>query len=449
MSARASRLIAPPLALAAGALLLVASATGAGAAGSGTAYSLELTGEISPATASWVDNALGDAADQHAQLAIIRLDTPGGLDTSLRDIVKDILAAPMPVVVYVEPNGARAASAGVYITQAADVAAMAPQTNIGSATPITIGPGADNSVLDRKITNDAAAYIRALASSHGRNPDLGERMVRGAVNVTAQEAKAAGFIDVIANSEQDLLRRIDGFRVQGPKAQVLHTAGLRISSHDMPLRYELLQIIVNPTIAFLLISVGLIGIAIEIFSPGLIGPGALGAVSLLLGLYGTAQLPVTLAGVALLLLAVVLFVAEAHLATHGILGIAGVIALVFSGLLLYDSGQGAHVSAPVIIVAGLLLGGLLAVVGNRALQARRAPVRSGYEELVGREAEVREPLDPVGQVFIDGALWRARTGGGNGRVRAGDRVTVEAVEGLTLIVRARGAEPVVSEEGAS
>jgi membrane-bound serine protease (ClpP class) len=436
-------------ATAAGLLLLILSASGAGAAGQATAYSLELTGEISPATASWVDQALGDAADQHAKLAIIRLDTPGGLDTSLRDIVKDILGAPMPVVVYVEPNGARAASAGVYITQAADVAAMAPQTNIGSATPISIGPGSDSAVLDRKIRNDAAAYMRALAGSHGRNPNLGERMVRQAVNVTAQEAKAAGFIDVIAGSEQDLLRRIDGFRVRGPKAQVLHTAGLEITSHDMPLRYQLLQIIVDPTIAFLLISVGLIGIGIEIFSPGLIGPGALGAVSLLLGLYGTAQLPVTLAGVALLLLAIVLFVAEAHLATHGILGIAGVIALIFSGLLLFDRGQGADVSVPVVILAGLLLGGLLAVVADRAVRARRTPVRSGYQELVGLEAEVREPLDPVGQVFVAGALWRARATGANGRPRPGDRVRVEGVEGLTLIVRRQTAEPVESEEGAS
>jgi membrane-bound serine protease (ClpP class) len=277
-------------------------------------------------------------------------------------------------------------------------------------------------------------------------------MVRSAVNVTAAEARAAGFIDVIAGSEQELLRRIDGFHVRGPKAQVLHTGGLRISSHDMPLRYELLQIIVNPTIAFLLITVGLIGIAIEIFSPGLIGPGAVGAVSLLLGLYGTAQLPVTLAGVALLVTAVLLFVAEAHLGTHGILGAAGVVALVFSGLLLYDSGQGAHVSAPVVIGAGLLLGGLLALVADRAVRARRAPVRTGHEELVGREAEVREPLDPFGQVFVDGALWRARLAGGEGRVGTGDRVRVEAVEGLTLIVRPRIAKPVqrvVSEEGAS
>ncbi|MGZ8666920.1 MAG: NfeD family protein, partial [Solirubrobacterales bacterium] len=184
-------------ALAVGAIGALAGAAGAGSS-SGVAYSFELSGEISPATAAWAGHALEEAADEKAEVAIIRLDTPGGLVDSLREIVSDILAAPMPVLVYVSPNGARAASAGVYITQAADLAAMAPQTNIGSATPISVGPGSDDEVLGRKITNDAAAYMRALASSHGRNPALGEQMVRRAVNVTAREARRANFIDRIA-----------------------------------------------------------------------------------------------------------------------------------------------------------------------------------------------------------------------------------------------------------
>src|SRR4051812_19676570 len=308
---RARRLrVAVWLALIAGAALPWALPAGAGSSGGGTAYSLELSGEISPATASWVDHALGDAADQGARVAIIRLDTPGGLDTSLRDIDQDILAAPMPVIVYVEPNGARAASAGVYITQAADVAAMAPETNIGSATPISIGPGSSDEVLGRKIRNDAAAYMRALAATHGRNPDLGEEMVIRATNVTASEALRANFIDFVAPSERELLQAVDGFRVKGPKAQILHTADLQISSHDMPLQYELLQIIVNPTVAFLLLTAGLIGLAIEIFSPGAILPGTLGVISFVLGLYGTAQLPVTAAGVILLVVAIGLMIAE-------------------------------------------------------------------------------------------------------------------------------------------
>jgi membrane-bound serine protease (ClpP class) len=436
---------------AAGAALLLAglldATPGLGQSSRPPVYSLELSGDISPATASWVDKALGDAADQNAPLAIVRLDTPGGLDTSLRDIVKDILAAPMPVIVYVSPNGARAASAGVYITEAADVAAMAPQTNIGSASPISIGPGGESDVLDRKITNDAAAYVRALAAGHGRNPALAERMVRRAVNVTATEAKAAGLIDVIAPSQTALLREVDGFRVKGPKAQTLHTAGLEIADHDMPLQYDVLQLLVNPTIAFLLLSVGLIGLALEIFSPGLIAPGVLGLISFLLGLYGTAQLPVTAAGVLLLVLAMALFIAEAHFNSHGVLGLGGVISLILSGLLLYNTNEGFGVSVPVVIAAGLLIGGSFAFIVQRAVQARKMPIKAGHEELVGAIAEVRVPPAPEGQVFTHGALWRARVSDGAAPLQTGDRVRVESVEGLTLLVRPEaGAEPQSEQE---
>jgi membrane-bound serine protease (ClpP class) len=448
VSLRLLRRVALVAVAAAGAALLAAG-TGQGQPPERFAYSLELSGEISPATSSWAKKALDQAADQNAAVAIIRLDTPGGLDTSLRDIVKDILAAPMPVIVYVTPNGARAASAGVYITEAADVAAMAPETNIGSATPISIGPGGQSDVLGRKITNDAAAYVRALAAAHGRNPRLAERMVRHAVNVTAAEARAAGLIDVIAPSERALLTKLDGFQVRGPKAQVLRTADLRISDHDIPLQYEILQILVNPTVAFLLLSVGLLGLAIELFSPGAIAPGTLGLISFLLGLYGTAQLPVTAAGILLLALAMGLFIAEGHLNSHGVLGAGGVIALIMSGLLLYDTNAGFGVSVPVVIVAGILLGSLLAFMVQRAVRARREPVRTGHEEMVGALAEVRVPLAPEGQVFTQGALWRARGADGVGGLRAGDRVRVESVDGLTLLVRAEPQAESESEQGES
>jgi membrane-bound serine protease (ClpP class) len=414
-----------------GALLAVSARAQDG----GVAYSIELNGEISPATAAWIDAALDDATDAEAELAIIRLDTPGGLDSSTRDIVKDIVAAPMPVVVYVSPDGARAASAGAYITQAADVAAMAPQTNIGSATPISIGPGSDDEVLGRKIENDAAAYIRALAEAHGRNAAVAESTVIDAENLTAEEALAAGLIDVVAGSEADLLEKLDGFEVRGPKAATLETGGLEVTSRDMPWQYDLLALLVNPTIAFLLLTVGLIGLAIELFSPGLILPGALGLASFVMGLYGTAQLPVTVAGVALLVLAVTLFIAEGHLNANGLLGAAGVVALVLSGLLLFNTGEGADVSVPVVVAAGLVLGGFLAFAIHRAVQARREPVRTGYEELAGAVAEARTPLDPEGQVFVEGALWRARLGEGEPPVPVGGRVVVEGVEGLTLLVR--------------
>ena len=431
---RPLRLVLSLLALGAGALGLLSSA---GAQGSGIAYSVEFTGTVDPATEAWIGKALEEAEEKDAELVIIRLDTPGGLDTSMRAIIQDMIGAPMPVVVYVSPDGARAASAGLFITQAADVATMAPQTNIGSATPVSIGGGEVDEVLGRKIRNDAAAYVRALASGHGRNPELAERMVTEAENVTAEEALDADLIDLVVGSEAELLTALDGFEVQGPKEQTLDTDGLVIETRDMPLQYDLLQLIVNPTVAFLLLSVGLLGIAFEVFNPGLIVPGTLGVISLLLGLYGTSQLPVTAVGIALLVLGVALIIAEAHVAAGGVLGVGGVIALVLSGLLLYDTGSEEFgVSPPVVIVAGLLIGSFLAFAVNKVVEARRNPVVTGWEELVGEVGEVRQPLDPIGQVFVEGALWRAeRLEAESEPVPHGARVRIESVDGLTLRVR--------------
>ncbi|MFL5892218.1 MAG: NfeD family protein, partial [Solirubrobacterales bacterium] len=347
------------------------------------------------------------------------------------------------VVVYVSPDGARAGSAGAYITQAADGAAMAPETNIGSATPIAVGPPGGSEDLSQKIKNDAAASMRALAGAHGRNRELAELLVTKAKNLTAEEALRDNLIDVIAPDQETLLKKLDGFHVKGPKAQVLHTAGLEIENHDLPFTYQLLEILVNPNVSYLLILLGLIGLGIEVFSPGLIAPGTLGLISLLLGLYGSAQLPVTVVGVLLLVLGVAMIVAEAHLPTHGILGASGVAALVASGLLLYDTNTSAFEISPVVVViVGLLLGGLLALAVQKAVQARREPKRTGWEEMIGAIGEVRERLDPVGQVFVQGALWRAELMDGDGDRREldrGSRVRVESVEGLTLHVSPVGA----------
>lgn len=438
MSIRGTPRIAVWLVLAlAGALSL---ASGAPGQEEGIAYSIELDGTVDPASERWLASALEDAADAGAELAIVRLDTPGGLDESLREMVKSTIAAPMPVAVYVSPDGARAGSAGAYLTEAADVAAMAPQTNIGSATPISIGAGDIPKTLGRKIENDAAAYMRALAGEHGRNAGLAEEMVTEARNFTAEEALDRNLIDVIAADERQLLERLDGFRVEGPKAQALRTAELRIERHEMPLQYELLQIVVNPTVAYLLLVAGLGGLALELLSGGsTIAPGVLGAIALLLGLYGTAQLPVTFAGIALLLGGVALIVAEAHLPTHGVLGAGGTGALAFSGLLLYDTGSAAfEVSAPVVIVVGLLTGGFVALAAQKVIAARRRPVRTGWEEMIGATGEVRAALSPVGQVFVEGALWRARAASGDGSIERGARVRVEAVDGLTLLVEPEG-----------
>ncbi len=401
--------------------------------------SIELTGTIDPATAGWISSALEDARE--APLAIVRLDTPGGLDTSMREIVQDIIAAPMPVVVYVSPDGARAASAGMFITEAADVAAMSPQTNIGSATPIALGGGETDEVLGRKVRNDAAAYARALAEGHGRNGDLAERMVRDAVNVTAERAEADGLIDLVARDETALLRALDGFRVEGPKAGVLDTDGLRVERRDMPLQYEIQQLLVNPNVAFLLLLGGLIGIVFELTAPGLVGPGLFGAVALVLGLYGTAQLPVTAAGAALLLLAAGLLAAELYVASHGVLAAAGITALVAGGLLLFDTGSDAlRVSVPIAVAAGGGIGAFTLFAVGKALQVRRLPTRGGSQDLVGHTGTVRVALEPIGQVLVAGELWRAHASG-DAALPAGTSVRVLRVDGLTLTVESDKKEP--------
>jgi len=364
-------------------------------------------------------------------------------------MVQSIIAARLPVIVYVSPDGARAASAGLFVAQAADVAAMATQTNIGSATPVQLGPGPDSEVLGRKVENDAAAYVRALAAGHGRNADLAERMVRDAVNVPAERALEENLVDAVAPTERQLLEALDGFRIQGPKAQALDTTGLRVERQEMPFTYELRQFLVNPTVAFLLLLAGLAGLALELASPGTIGPGAVGAIALLLGLYGAVQLPVTLVGALLLVLAVGLFIAETQAPSGGILGAAGVGALIAGGLLLFDTDSPVFdVSVPAAIAGGVAIGGFTLFAASKALSAGRAPARGGPEELIGAVGSVRSPLDPTGQTFVHGALWRARTAD-DVTLAEGERVVVEQVDGLTLRVRRAGPADRSSEEGAA
>ncbi len=402
--------------------------------------SIELSGTIDPATARWVETALAEAAEERRALVVLRVDTPGGLDSSMRDIVRAIGTSDVPVVAHVFPGGARAASAGLFVVLAADVAAMAPQTNIGSATPVSFGGGEPDEVLGRKIENDAVAYVRALAEVRNRNADLAERMVRDAVNVTAREAEARGLVDLVAGDEQGLLERLDGFQVSGPRARTLDTDGVRVERRDMPLQYEVQQLLVNPTVAYVLLLGGLLGIVLEIVSPGVGAAGLFGAVALVLGLYGTAQLPVTAAGIVLLVLAVGFIVGETQAASFGVLGIAGIAALVAGGLLLFDTDSDAlAVSVPIAAASGALLGGFTLFAASKAMSARSAPPRSAAGDLVGSLATVRSALDPEGHVYAQGALWRARVaerGGGGPRVAApaGSHVRVDAVEGLTLIV---------------
>jgi membrane-bound serine protease (ClpP class) len=264
-------------------------------------------------------------------------------------------------------------------------------------------------------------------------------MVRDAVTVTASRAEETALIDMVASSEQVLLERLDGFEVRGPKARTLDTDGWHVERRDTPLHYQALQLIVNPTIAYLLLVAGVIGLAIELFSPGLIGPGALGAVALVLGLYGTAQLPVTAAGVILLLLALGLLIAETQTGSGGILGIAGIAALIAGGLLLFDTDSDAvAISAPVVVAAGALMGSFVLLAASKTLAARHARPAVGDDDLLGAVGTVRVPLQPVGQVYVHGALWRARSTEADIAIPAGERVQIDAIDGLTL--RARRAE---------
>jgi membrane-bound serine protease (ClpP class) len=428
----------------------IGSNTSAGAAPKAGpfAYSIELHADIDPATQKWIHKALGEAKDKHATVAIIRIDTPGGLDSSMRDIIKDILAAPMPVIAYVYPNGSRAASAGMYITQASDVAAMAPQTNIGSATPIDSNGGDIKGALGRKVLNDSVAYVRALTASHGRNANVAAQMVTKATNLTATQALKVHFIDKIAGNQQDLLRQLDGFQVKGPKAQTLHTAGIPVVTRDMPFQYDLLELLVNPTIAYLLLTAGFFGLVFEFFSPGLVAPGVLGAIALLLGFYGTAQLPVNAVGVLLFVVAIVLFVLELKIGGHAVFAVGGIIALIASGLLLFNTDNSAFsIDVPVVIFAAALLGGLTMFAVSKAVTARHGPVSTGWEELVGMEGKVRVPLEPMGQIFVQGALWRARLSDSDAvSPPVGGRVRVDSVEGLTLGVTPLGAATTDKEE---
>jgi membrane-bound serine protease (ClpP class) len=359
----------------------------------------------------------------------------------MRDIIKDILAAPMPVIAYVYPNGSRAASAGMYITQASDVAAMAPQTNIGSATPIDSSGNDIKGALGRKVINDSVAYVRALTSSHGRNANVAAQMVTKATNLTADEALKVHFIDKVASSEQDLLRQLDGFQVKGPKAQTLHTAGIPVVTRDMPFQYDLLELLVNPTIAYLLLTAGFAGIVFEFFSPGMVAPGVLGAIALLLGFYGTAQLPVNAVGVLLFIVAIVLFVLEFKIGGHAVFAVGGIAALIASGLLLFNTGSGVFsIDVPVVIFSAVVIGGLTLFAVSKAVAARHGPVSTGWEEMVGREGTVRVPLEPVGQIFVQGALWRAKLSDPEAEAPpVGDRVRVDSVDGLTLSVTPLGA----------
>jgi membrane-bound serine protease (ClpP class) len=391
---------------------------------------IHFTSEVNPVTQSWLNSKLDQALEDHYDAAVIVLDTPGGDEESMRKIVQKELQlsrAGTPVIVYVSPGGARAASAGVWISEAADVLAMAPETNIGSSTPIS-GTGANlGSDLRRKIINDAAASLRGLAKTHGRNAAWANKAVKKAANLTAAEALKLNVIDTIAPTLPALLDKIDGWTTV-PQHLKLHTAGATIEDTKPGFLTRFLSILTNPNVVSLLFLAGIVGIGFEIFHPGIVLPGALGAISMLLALFGLYVLPLSWTGVGLVILGLALLGLDLYVPSHGALTLCGLIALGFGLATMFQNVSGGPSESTALIVAvTLTLGGAWAFGISKAIAARRSPVAVGTQEIIGMEGVVREG----GLVAIHGELWRARA---SQPLRIGQRVAVDGLDGLTLEV---------------
>jgi membrane-bound serine protease (ClpP class) len=416
-------------------------------------FQLEIVGAVGPATSDYIRRNFDKAAEKGAKMIILRIDTPGGLDTSMREIIKKIIASPLPVVGYVAPGGARAASAGAYMMYACHIAAMAPATNIGAATPvqmIDIGslPDPDRpkggkepaepqkapaNAMSEKIVNDAVAYIRGLAAMRGRNADWAEKAVREAASVQAEDALRQRVIDLIAADSAELLKKLDGRKVNVLGQDIaLQTSDAAVEVIAPDWRSEFLGAIANPNIAYILLLVGLYGIAAEFMNPGSIVPGTIGAICFLLAVYAFQLLPVNHAGIALIVLGLGLMIAEAFAPSFGILGIGGISAFVFGSIVLIDS------EAPGFGINKGLIGGFafssaafFIFVLGMVIKARRQPVVSGREEMLGEIGEALEGFDETGWVRVHGETWRART---VHPLHKYDKVRITAIDGLMLSV---------------
>jgi membrane-bound serine protease (ClpP class) len=408
-------------------VLLAFAAPAAGA--TPRVLAIHFDADVNPVTQNFVCHQLSQAAKDHYDAAAIVLNTPGGLLTSKDKIVLCELSAKLPVLVWVGPNGSSAASAGVWIAEAADYLAMAPETNIGSSTPIDSSGGNIGSDLRRKLINHEAASLRALAQSHGRNVKWADRAVREATNATAQEALQLHVIDAVAPTLPALLQQADGVKTK-PRGYTLHLAGAQI--HDVKPGFftRLLNTLIDPNILTLLFLAGLAGIGYEIFHPGVVLPGALGLVALITALFGFSALPVSWAGVILLLGGVALLVVDVHVTSHGALTVAGLICLAVGAIMLFQNAPAPyHTSKPLVITIAVLLGSAWAFAVGKAWQVRHRPVEVAPEKIAGSVGEVRRD----GLVFVNGELWQARAADGE-PLRPGERVRVESLDGLVLTV---------------
>lgn len=405
----------------------------------GTTAFIELSGPIDPVSARYLLRHIDRAAERGTHMVVVRLDTPGGLDISMREIVKKMLDSPVPIVVWVAPQGARAGSAGVFISYAAHVVAMAPGTNIGAAHPVNLGGEMDD-VSAEKATNDAAAYIRAIARARGRNADWAEKAVRESASVEAEEAERIGVADFVAGRLDTLLANLDGRQVEVTGGTVrLQPDPRRITFFKMGLLERILHSVVRPEVAYMLLLLGFYGLIFELYNPGIGAAGVMGGIALVLAFYSLSILPVSWAGVALLVLAVVFFVADLHTSGLGIFTAGGILSLIAGSLLLFagaDPSLRLSWWAIAIAVAATLL--FFVSVMTAAIRARRARPLSGAEGIVGTVGTARTDIAPDGQVMAKGTLWRARTLGA--AIPKGSKVKVRGVSGLMLIV-----EPVEAE----
>jgi membrane-bound serine protease (ClpP class) len=397
-------------------------------------FSIEVDGIINPATAKFITESIDQATEQGAQCLIIQLDTPGGLMESMRLIVKKILTANIPVIVYVAPSGGRAASAGVFITMAAHIAVMAPSTHIGAAHPVSLGEGKESKTMGEKIVNDTVSYIKTTAKTRGRNVDWAEKAVRKSVSITEDEAVKLNVVDFISPNLQDLLTKIDGRVVKfNGMTRTLLTKGVQPRSIQMSWRYRFLDIISNPSIAYILLMLGIYGVFFELSTPGAILPGVVGGIFLILAFYALQMLPISFAGLALILFAIILFIAEIKVVSHGLLAVGGVISLFLGSLMLIESpAEYMRVSLTVIIPAVLVSAAFFIFAVTMAIRARLKKPTTGMEGLIGEEGIATTSISPEGKVSIHGEFWNAIS---DQSIERGEKVQAFGVANLKLKVK--------------
>ncbi len=400
-------------------------------------YTITVNGAITPPVVGFIKESIDKTVEKGGQALVILLDTPGGLATSMHDIVKDIMDSPIPVIVYVAPSGARAASAGCIILLASHVAAMAPGTNVGAAHPVAVGKEQPDKVMEKKIVQDAEASARSIAMKRGRNVEWAAKAVTESSSITAQDALDKRVIDVIAENLDDLLARIDGRSVETKVGKVLlRTKGAPVKSLSMSAKYRFLSYISDPNVAYILMMLGIYGILFELYSPGAIFPGVVGGMAIVLALYAFQTIPISLAGVALIMLGIIFFVLEVKVVSHGLLGIAGVVSIVIGSVMLVDvPSSGLSISwTSIAVVAGISALFVFVVLGY-AVKAKLSKVKTGVEGLVGEIGVTKTDVHETGKIAVHGELWSARS---DEPIKSGEKVVVVSVEGLEVKIKRNG-----------